>query len=487
MSASIKKNFIYNILYQLVTVLLPIVTVPYVSRVLGKEGVGTYGYTGAIVQVFILFGSVGINYYGNRTIAYVRDDKNKLSNTFWSICTLNVITTSIAFITYLCVYGFNMEFGHVYIIQSINILAATVDISWMFMGLEDFKKTVTRNLLVKVFGVLCVFLFVKSPDDLELYVAIYALMTFFGNLIMWAYLPKIVYKPKFTISDVRSHLFPTLQLFIPQISIQIYTILDRAMLGGLADVGEVGVYDQSQKIIKVVLSLVTSLGVVMMPRMSNIFANGDNKKLKEYLNNSLIGTTYVAIPMAFGLAGIAKEFAPLFLGEEFASASDLMIYLTPIVYFIAMGSVFGVQYLLPSNKNKEYTISVVTGASVNLILNFILIPHYKAVGACVSTVMAEFSVSFIQYCYSRKSVDMKQYFTNLIKYIFASAIMFIIVRIIGVNMGSKIITIAVQSCVGAIIYVLILAMFKDECTKIAFKFVGEKLKKYDFRTIKSDN
>lgn len=487
MSTSIKKNFLYNILYQLVTVLLPIVTVPYISRVLGTEGVGTYGYTTAIVQVFIIFGSIGISYYGNRTIAYVRDDKDKLSKTFWSISFLNIITTSIAFLIYLLIYGFNMEFGYIYMIQSVNILASMVDISWMYMGLEDFEKTVTRNLLVKILGVLCVFLLVKSPDDLELYVAIYAFMAFFGNLVMWAYLPKIVYKPRIKLKDIRSHILPTLQLFIPQISIQIYTILDRAMLGSMSNVEEVGLYDQSQKIIKVVLSLVTSLGTVMLPRMSNIFANGDNKKIKEYLNNSLIGTTYVAIPMAFGLAGIAKEFAPLFLGEEFANASNLMICLTPIVYFIAMGSVFGIQYLLAVNKTKEYTISVVTGASVNLILNLLLITHFNAIGACISTIMAEFTVSFIQYCYSRKYIDNKKYIWNLFKYVFASIIMFIVVRIIGEKMGSSILTLILQSGIGACLYVFILTMFKDKSTKIVFNFIGDKLKKFDFRRIKVNN
>ena len=178
MSKSITKNFLYNILFQIVTLIMPLITVPYVSRVLGKDGMGIYGYTGSIVQYFVILGTIGISLYGNRAIAYVRDDKEKMSKTFWSIYLLNLITTSIAFIAYMLIYGFNMEYGYVYMLQSINIVASMVDISWLYMGVEDFQKTVTRNILVKVLGVICVFLFVKSIDDLNIYVVIYGLMIF---------------------------------------------------------------------------------------------------------------------------------------------------------------------------------------------------------------------------------------------------------------------------------------------------------------------
>lgn len=476
MSKSIAKNFMYNLLLQIVTLFMPLITVPYVSRILGKEGIGTYSYTLSIVQYFVVFGTLGVSMYGNRQIAYVRDDKEKMSKAFWSITFLKIITTSIALVVYMLIFGFNKKYGNIYLIQAMNIIAAMIDISWLYMGLEDFKKTVTRNLIVKIVGVTCIFIFVKSYDDLYLYISINALMITLGNLVMWMYVPKTVLKIKIKISDIIVHIVPTLQLFIPQIATQIYLILDKTMLGTLANTGEVGLYEQSEKIVKLVLGLVTSLGVVMLPRMSNIFANGDNEKMNGYLNKSLQAVSYVSIPMAVGLASISNEFVPWFFGKDFNEVSYLMIILTPILFFIAISNVLGVQYLLPTNRTKEFTASVTMGAIINVILNFILIPKYKALGTCIATVIAEFFVTLVQYIVLRKNIQKKSIFLSTIKYIIAATVMFILVRIIGMHMGANIITTIVQGTVGAVIYLVILILLKEEINLLAFNIVKSKMK-----------
>lgn len=477
MSKSIAKNFMYNLLFQMVTLFMPLITVPYVSRILGKEGIGVYSYTFSIVQYFIILGTLGISMYANRQIAYVRDDKEKMSKTFWSITFLKVITTSIALMVYMVIFGFKKEYGNVYLIQSINILAAAIDISWLYMGLEDFKKTVTRNLIVKIIGVTCIFIFVKSYDDLSKYTSINALMAILGNLVMWRYVPKTVSKIKIKFSDIIEHITPTLQLFIPQIAIQIYAVLDKTMLGVLANTGEVGLYEQSEKIIKLVLGLVTSLGVVMLPRMSNTFANGDNEKMNGYLNKSLQGVAYISIPMAVGLAAISKEFVPWFFGADFGAVSYLMTILTPMLFFIAISNVLGIQYLLPTNRTKEFTASVSIGAIINVILNFILIPRYKAIGTCIATVIAEFGVTLVQYISLRKNIEKKIFILSAVKYMIAATVMFIVARTIGNYMGTKIITTIVQGTVGAIIYVAILALLKEEINFIIIRFLILKVKK----------
>ncbi|MBN7573931.1 flippase [Clostridium sp. 2-1] len=476
MSKSIAKNFMYNLLLQVVTLLMPLVTVPYVSRILGKEGVGLYSYTLSIAQYFVILGTLGISMYGNRQIAYVRDDKEKMSNTFWSITFLKVITTCIALICFILIFGFNSEYGIIYLIQSLNIIAAMIDISWLYMGLEDFKKTVTRNLIVKILCVLSIFIFVKSYDDLYKYILINAFMSLFGNLVMWMYIPNVVFKVKVKIKDIKAHIIPTLHLFIPQIAIQIYAVLDKTMLGTLANTGEVGLYEQSQKIIKLTLGLVSSLAVVMIPRMSNIFANGNKDKMNKYLNYSLQCVSYATIPMAFGLASISKEFVPWFFGADFESVSYLLIIQTPILFFIAMSSVMGTQYLLPSNRTKEFTRSVTVGAIINVALNFILIPKYKAIGSCVATVAAEFSVTFIQYIYLRNNIVVKKIFISIVKYIIASIIMFIFVRIIGIHFGARIVTTMVQFIVGASTYIIILTLLSEEVNLMIFKIIISRIR-----------
>lgn len=477
MNRSIKKNFMYNLLLQMVNLFMPLITVPYVSRVLGKDGIGIYSYTFSIVQYFIILGTLGISLYGNRQIAYVRDNQEKMSKTFWSITFLNMITSGIALIVYMLVLGFNKTYGTIYLIQSMNIIGAMIDISWLYMGLEQFEKTITRNLAVKVIGVVCIFIFVKSYDNVHDYILINALMTLLGNLVMWMYVPKTVLKVKVKLNDIKEHLIPTLQVFVPQIAIQIYAVLDKSMLGTLSNTGEVGIYDQSQKIVKLVLSLVTSLGVVMLPRMSNTFSNGDSKKMSQYLNKSLLGVSYVSIPMSVGLAGICNEFVPWFFGPDFKSVSYLIIILTPILFLIAISNVLGMQYLMPSNRTKDFTASVTTGAIINMILNFILIPKYGAIGTCIATVIAEFGVTLVQYICVRKNIQKRSFFTNLIKYLMAATVMFVAVRLIGSHMGVRIITTIVQCIAGIIIYVVILIFFKEEINLFLLKSINLKLNK----------
>ncbi|MCB2357866.1 flippase [Clostridium estertheticum] len=475
MSKSIVKNFTYNLMFQIVSLLIPLITVPYISRILGKEGIGVYSYTLSITQYFIILGTLGVSLYGNRQIAYVRDDKEKMSKTFWSITVFQLITTSIALIFYIIFFGFNKKYGSTYLIQSINIIGAMIDISWLYMGLEDFKKIVTRNLIVKILGVICIFSFVKSYDDLYKYIAINGFMILFGNLVMWMYIPKTVLKVKLKITDIKEHLVPIIKIFIPQIAIQIYVVLDKSMLGTLANTGEVGLYDQSQKIVKLILGLVTSLGVVMLPRMSNTFANGDNEKMNNYINKSLNGVAYVSIPMAVGLAAISKEFVPWFFGPDFGQVTFLIIISTPILFLIAMSNVFGMQYLLPANKTKEFTMSVTVGAIINVILNFMLIPKYRAIGACIATVMAEFSVTMIQYTFVRDLIRKRYFLVNMLKYLVASVAMFIVVRVIGNYMGVRIITTVIQAISGSVIYVIILILMKDEINLFIFRTINEKL------------
>lgn len=462
MDKKIAKNLMYNVLLQIVTLFLPLITTPYVSRVLGREGIGVYSYTLSIVQYFIILGTLGISTYGNRAIAYVRDDKKKMSNTFWAICILRFTTTGIALVIFILVFGFKREYSHIYIIQSINVLAAMLDISWLYMGLEEFKKTVTRNLLVKIVGVIFIFIFINERSDLNKYVIINALMVFLGNVVMWVYVPKTVTLEKITFKDIKRHIIPAIKLFIPQIAIQVYAILDKTMLGTLSNTGEVGIYEQSQKIVKLVLGLVTSLGVVMLPRMSNIFAKGNTKKMNEYLNNSLKGVAYISIPMAIGLASISNEFVPWFFGEEFCEVSLLMTILTPILFLIAISNVLGTQYLLPSNRTKEFTASVTVGAMINVILNLLLIPKYKAVGACISTVLAEFGVTSLQYIFLRKNIYEKSILKEITKYILASCLMFMIVRLVGNIMGIGVLTTLTQSVVGICVYGITLSILKSE-------------------------
>jgi len=462
MAKSIFKNLSYNVLLQIVLLILPMISLPYVSRVLGAEGIGAYSYTLSITQYFIILGTIGLALYGNRQIAYVRDDVHKMSTTFWSIFILRVATTSVALIVYYIVFAVVENYRLLQIIQSVHIVAAMIDISWLYVGMEDFKRIVTRNLIVKLGGLAMIFWLIKKPEDLTLYTLINVGMSFGSSLIMWVYVPKILVKVKVEKEHIFEHLKPAIQLFIPQIASQVYVLLDKTMIGLLSTIEQVGFYSQAERIVKAVLELVTALGTVMLPRMSNIFARGDHSKMRSYFNTSLAAVSFIAIPMCVGIASVSFEFVPWFFGPGYEQVINIMIVLSPILIFIALSSVMGIQYLLPTNRVHEFTISIVSGAVVNVILNSLLIPQFQAIGAAIGTIAAEFSVMAFQAYFLRDTIDIKRYLSALTKYVIASILMFGTVRFIGMNYGPRISTTLIQAGAGVVIYFVTLTILKDE-------------------------
>ncbi|WP_302632284.1 flippase [uncultured Clostridium sp.] len=452
------KNFLYNVSYQLLVIILPLITVPYVSNILGAEGIGDYAFTYANMQYFVIFGMVGITLYGNRQIAYVRENKENLKNTFYSIYTLQLITTTISFVLYLIftlVFN-NGDYKWLYIVQGINIIASIADISWLFMGLEQFKKTVVRNTIVKLVSLASIFIFVKSSDDTVIYALIIALSSFIGNLTFWLYIPKIIGFKNIKILELTLHLKSSLALFIPQLAIQIYLLLDRTMLGIITDTVQVGYYENSQKIVKIVLTIATAIGTVMMPKIANTVASGDMKKVKYYIKNSFFFVSALSIPLMFGLMGVAPELSPWFFGNNFVGIEKLIIISSLIILAISWSNVLGMQLLVPLNKTKEFTISVTSGAIINFILNLVLIKKFGAIGSCISTIIAEFTVTLVQFYLIKDFIKAKELIKPVVLFIPASIVMYIFVRIIGDFKGAGILTNIVQGMVGVISYFIII-------------------------------
>lgn len=452
------KNFLYNVSYQLLVIILPLITVPYVSNILGAEGIGNYAFTYANMQYFVIFGMVGISLYGNRQIAYVRENKEKLKNTFYSIYTLQLITTTISFLLYLIftlVFN-NGDYKWLYIVQGINILASMIDISWLFMGLEQFKKTVVRNTIVKLVSLASIFIFVRSSDDTVIYTLIIALSSFIGNLTFWLYIPKMIGFKRIKILELKVHLKSSLALFIPQLAIQIYVLLDRTMLGIITDTVQVGYYENSQKIVKVVLTIATAIGTVMMPKIANTVASGDMKKVKYYIQNSFFFVSALSIPIMFGLMGVAKELSPWFFGDNFKGIENLIVLSSLIILAISWSNVLGTQLLVPLNKTKEFTISVTVGAIINFILNLVMLKKFGAVGACLSTIIAEFTVTSVQFYFIRNFIKPNRLINSILLFIPSAVVMYIVVRIIGNSMGAGILTNVVQGIIGALTYFIII-------------------------------
>lgn len=271
---SVVRNYMYNLIYQVLILILPLITTPYLSRVLGAEGVGIYGYTYSIVTYFVLFGSLGIALYGQREIAYVQNNPRKRKKVFLELITFRFITLSIAVLVYCLLFLRNGVYKQYYLILLIELIAAGFDISWFYQGIEEFKRTVLRNVLVRIASVTFVFIIVKNAGDLWKFILIYSLADLLGNLLLWFYLPKYLKGKKVGRLNLKVHMIPLLMLFIPQVTNKIYNLLDTTMLGAIvSNKKETGYYEQSQKVIRLLITIVTSLGVVMIPRVASIYAS----------------------------------------------------------------------------------------------------------------------------------------------------------------------------------------------------------------------
>lgn len=469
---SLTKNYIYNLCYQVLIIIIPIITTPYLARTLGATQIGVYSYTNSIVSCFILFGSLGITLYAQREIAYVQDNVEKRSKIFFEMIFLRIITVSLSMILYYFTCIRNNEYTLYYTIFIIEIVASCLDVSWFLQGLEQFKKTVLRNTLVKVISTVCIFLFVKTPEDLYKYALIYSLSVFLGNLTLWYYVPKYIQKVKLKQLELKKHIKPVLLLFIPQVALQMYMVLDKTMLGMLiTDKTEVGYYEQSQKIIRLLLTIITSLGTVMVPRMANMFVNNNKEKLNFYMMKSFEFILFLSIPMMLGLMTISNYFVPIFLGEGYEKVSILLNIVSPMLIIVGLNNVTGVQFLLPTKKQKEFTIAVVMGAVINFILNLIFIPIWKSIGASFTSALAETTVLIIELYYCKQYINIKQIGKSAIKKILAGIIMFVIASCIPF-IHTNLITMLIKIIVGAATYFILLAIMKDDF----MKFILQKAK-----------
>ena len=506
---SIAKNYIYNMIYQVLILVLPLITTPYLSRVLGPEGIGIYGYTYSIVTYFILFGSLGVAMYGQREIAYAQENVEARKKVFIEIIIFRFLSIMLASIAYFFLFMNGKEYQIYYQILLIELIAAAFDICWFFQGMEEFKRTVTRNVLVRICSVSLVFIFVKTKEDLAKFTLIYSLADLIGNLSLWIYVPKYIKGAKVKNINVLKHLPQIILLFIPQIANQIYKILDTTMIGTLVEnKAETGYYEQGQKVIRLLLTVVTSLGVVMVPRMASTYASGDNEKIKNYMKMSFKFVFFLAFPIMFGIMSISKAFVPVFFGTGYDKVVILINVISPILILMGMGNVLGTQYLLPTKKQKEYTISVAIGLGVNFVLNYFLIRKYASIGASIATVLSELVIVIIQFQYIKKDISFKNLLEMAWKYFLSGVIMFIacfgirtllntsllnsllanFANTVGMGMENlfNVASIIIQMGLGVLVYFGMLIILKDD---YVFKFI-DKLKSKFFKTkevIKENN
>lgn len=478
-SLSMGKNFFYNTLYEVFRILVPLLTTPYISRVLGADGVGTYTLAHTYVQYFILFAGLGFSTYGARELAYVRDNQKKFNQVFIEIFITRGILLALAVVIYLGVFflgGWKEDLS--YKICLIYLVASIFDINYYFRAMENFKTVAMRNIAIKIVAMLLVFCFVKNAEQVWLYTLILALSELIGQGIMIISMDRNTWKnPVYKKCNIKKHFLQSLSLFIPALAIQVYTMLDKVMLGEMCGENATGYYENAQKMVRLASTIATSIVAVSVPRMSYLFANKDQEKFNKQFVDVFAYVNFLAFPICFGLIVISNNFSSWYYGENFVGIEYLIVAGAPLIISLGWSCILGNMVLIAMNKQKLYTITVYAGAVVNIILNIMLIPQLGALGATVSSVAAEFIGTFLMIYYSRKLCPIKTCLLKSIQCFIASIIMAIVIGVVQCFMADGIISTVILMLIAVMVYVAIMWIMKNEVIVQGISIIDKKLLK----------
>lgn len=477
--ASIKANVIYQMIYEILALALPLITTPYISRVLGAEGIGVYSYTYSVAYYFGLVGMLGVKNHGNREVAKNRNTNEQIEHTFLSIYSVQLICSIVVTILFaLSIPIVDGKLRVFYSIQIIYVISCAIDINWFFWGLEQFKITVLGNSLIKVANFAAIFVFVKKPSDLWVYCLMMALCCLASQMIMWFYYLQNYRVYKVSLNEVRKHLKPMLLLFIPVVAVSLFNVMDKIMVGSMSSKVQLGYYENSEKIINCVKTVITSFGTVMMPRMAKLVADRDEKQREYYMSLSSEGIFFIAFALCFGLMAVSNHFAPIFFGEEFVSCGPLMIGLAVSLPFSAFANFIRTQYLIPNNYDKTYIIAVITGAVLNVLINAMLIPTLLAMGAVIGTIIAEGAVCIVQCLLIRKKFSLGSFIKKTIPYLVSGIIMVLVVTYAGRALPANIISLIIKVAIGAFVYCCCTLLYWALSKNDVWRIICRKIKPY---------
>ena len=461
--SSTKKNFTYNTLLGLTNIIVPIITFPYVSRVLGPQGIGITSFAISLVTTFVILGSLGIPIYGIREIAKSKKDKVKLSNTFSELLLIQFFWSIFIIIVFASWLYFTKTYQNEEVIKYlsfIHIFCSIGLINWFYQGIEKYKFISIINLISKLITIVLLFILVKQKEDYWLYYSIVVMSSLVSAIISVSYSFKFV-NYKFVRLNFKRHYKPILILFSTQLAISIYLNLDVIMLKYLSQLEQVGYYSAAIRIIKTLLILVTSLGVVLIPKISSYIQEKNNAEVRILIEKSINFVLIISLPIMVGLFMVSKDIIVLFAGSQFQVASSLLLWLIPLIFLIGMNNIFGLQILVPCNGEKKLMFIVIFGAILNFILNFFLIPIYQGKGAAFSTLVTEAVITVLAYYFSKKELDFKFPIKQFLIYLILSLFFIPISALISLVFDGIFYVIVVTS-VCSILYFVILIVIKDK-------------------------
>ena len=438
------KNYIYNICYQLLVLIAPIITAPYLARVLGANYLGISNYVVTVAGVFTTIGLLGSQNYAIREIAYKKSG-DELEKVFYELYATRLILGVITIAIYIAYISIS-KYPDLMWIELMYVIAFFIDPCWFYIGMEDMGKAVARNFFAKVANVIGIFVLVRNQQDYVKYIFLLSFMTIVASLLaiphLWSYFRiRLCVIP---LRAIKRHLLGSIQLFWPQVATMIYLSVDKILLENFISSSAVAYYDQAEKIVKIPLTFITVLSTVMMPRLANQFASGNTKRVQDYLITTIRFSSLLAFPMMFGVAGIASKLIPWYLGEEFSPVIQAIWVLSPIIVLTSLVGISGDQYLVATKQTNIMTLSYFCAAASNVLVDLLLIPKYSIVGASIGTIVAYVVSLLIQYKTMLKEIDLLYEMLESCMYLVKAIPMIIVVLVLSKIMPTSCMTTAVQ-------------------------------------------
>lgn len=430
-SKSLRNNFLWNSSYQVLLIIAPLITIPYVSRVLGATQVGVYSYTYSIANYFVLFATLGMAQYGVRLVAQAGDDRQERSRRFWSAWAAQLCVAVPVALAYLVYALINPAGGvTVALIWGLWVLSAVLDISWLFFGVEEFKTPTVRNFITKIAGIAVILVFCNDEGDLWAYVLGISGAYFANSVLLWPFVSRYVDFVRPTWREIKTNFAPNLRLFAPVIAVSLYMSFDKILLGSISGMEQAGYFEYADKIARMPLAIVTALCTVMLPHMTAKLAAGEQDAAKHVLGRIIWMVLAAAIGVAFGIAAVSPELVPVFLGDGYEPCVYIIPAVAAALPFISASNAIGINYMLPTCLDKPYTRSVWTGAIVNIALCLVLLRPLGAMGAAIATIFTEAAVLGFQ-CWSvRHDLPLGSYLRGAIPFLVIGVLMDAALRVL---------------------------------------------------------
>jgi O-antigen/teichoic acid export membrane protein len=478
MQESLKKNIIINYIRVFTTLLIPLITFPYISRVLMPENLGKVNFASSIIAYFIILASLGIPYYGIREAAKVKDNKSELSKLAQELLIINIIFTFISYllliITILIIPKF-YEQKELLLLMSLSIMLTTIGIEWLYQALEKYVYITIRSLIFNLMYVVLVFAFIRNESDYYLYALFITLSTVGSNILNFINSRKYISFKPVKNYNFKRHIKPILVMMSMNLAISIYINLDVVMLGFMATDYAVGIYSVSIKLAKLSLAIVAAVGSILMARVTYYIQANKTTELDNLLSKATDFVFLSALPIIVFLTVFSNDVVYIISGLEYLDASLTLKILLPIILALGLSNLIGVQILIPLGREKLTLYSVIVGAIVNFSLNLLLIPRFAQDGAAFATVVAEACVTIIQIYFAWDYMKKALFTLNKLKYLLAvllSTLLLIYFNSNGVE--NVLINLIIFGTSFSLLYMATLIILKEE---IVYEILN-MLKKY---------